>query len=54
MMKYYPDELEEYGDKLAIALKCIQGIKKRIAEGDQYSQKVLQDAKECLLKIIDE
>lgn len=54
MMKYYPDELEEYGDKLAIALKCIQGIKKRIAEGDQYSQKVLKDAKECLLKIIDE
>lgn len=54
MMKYYPDELGEYGDKLAISLKCIQGIKKRIAEGDPYSQKVLKDAKECLLKIIDE
>ena len=40
--------------KLTIALSCVTGIKKRIAEGDNYSAKVLADAKTVLLKLIDE
>lgn len=55
MLKYYPDDIAEMGySKLTIALSCVTGIKKRIAEGDNYSAKVLTDAKTVLLKLIDE
>lgn len=55
MLKYYPDDIAEMGySKLTIALSCVTGIKKRIAEGDNYSAKVLADAKTVLLKLIDE
>lgn len=55
MLKYYPDDIAEMGySKLTIALSCVTGIKKRIAEGDNYSVKVLADAKAVFLKLIDE
>lgn len=55
MLKYYPDDIAEMGySKLTIALSCVTGIKKRIAEGDNYSAKVLTDAKAVFLKLIDE
>ena len=55
MLKYYPDDIAEMGySRLTIALSCVTGIKKRIAEGDNYSEKALKEAKAILLRLIDD
>lgn len=55
MLKYYPDDISDKGySKIEIALSCITGIKKRIAEGDNYSEKALKEAKAILLRLIDD
>lgn len=55
MLKYYPDDISDKGySKIEIALSCITGIKKRIAEEDNYSEKALKEAKAILLRLIDD
>ena len=51
MLKYYPEDIEEYADIRDIAENCIAMIETRIAKGDQYSNKVLREAREILDKL---
>ncbi len=55
MLKYYPEEISDFGySPIDIAAHCVIGIKDRIARGDNYSGKVLSDAKAVLIKLLDE
>ena len=51
MLKYYPEDIEEYADIRDIAESCVAMIETRIAKGDQYSDKVLREAREILDKL---
>ena len=55
MLKYYPEEISDFGySPIDIAAHCVIGIKDRIARGNNYSGKVLSDAKAVLIKLLDE
>ena len=52
MLKYYPEDLKEYaGNVRNIGEECVRMLEERIAMGDHYSGKVLQEAKEVLERL---
>ena len=52
MLKYYPEDLQEYTEDIRIiGEECVRMIEERIAKGDNYSVKVLKEAKEVLERL---
>ncbi len=55
MLQYCPEILDkEEFDKTELAKHCVEGIRKRIEDGDHYSGKVLQKAEAILNRLEDE
>ncbi len=52
MLKYYPEEIEQYYyTQKEIAKSCVSMLEERIAKGDNYSGKVLKEANAILQKL---
>ena len=51
MLRYYPEEIDHYADRQTIAEDCVSMLKKRIEDGDRYSDKLLKEAEDFLQKI---
>ena len=52
MLRHYPDEAcTEFESVVEIAKECVAGIERRILDGDNYSGKVLGEAKLLLVEL---